>query len=349
VSPIKPRALRGGDTVAVLSPSWGGPSVFPEIYQLGLENLSQALDVRIKEYPTARKTPQELHENPRARAEDINAAFADPEVSAIVTSIGGDDSVRILPYLDARVLRENPKILLGFSDTTTLLTYVNRLGLVTFHGPSVIAGWAQLASLPPECIAEWRAVLCDPAPPPPFAPFPEYSNGYLDFREPANLGKRKPSLPNPDGWHWLQGSGSVVGELFGGCIEVLEFMKGTAFWPEPEFWRGKTLFLETSEDVPSPQQVAWMLRNYGMQGVFERVTALILGRPRDYTAAMVRELEEHAVSVVSREFGCSELPIVANFDVGHTDPQHLLPLGIRVKVDCNARTIGLVEAAVSTG
>ena len=94
----KPMRLRPGDTVAVLSPSWGGPSVYPAVFDLGVAHLRDLLDVTIQEYPTTRMASGTLHDNPRRRAEDINAAFADPSVRAIISSIGGDDSVRLLPY-----------------------------------------------------------------------------------------------------------------------------------------------------------------------------------------------------------------------------------------------------------
>ena len=128
---IKPKKLQKGDTVAIVSPSWGGPNIFPHIYENGLKILEK-WEIRIKEYPTARMSVGFLRENPQIRAKDINDAFADPEVKAIFTSIGGDDSVRILPFLNKKIIYNNPKILVGLSDATTLHTYCNQLGLVTF-------------------------------------------------------------------------------------------------------------------------------------------------------------------------------------------------------------------------
>lgn len=136
---LKPARLANGDTVAIVSPSWGGPSIFPHVYDKGLEAIRD-LGLRIKEFPSARADNDYLFQNPRARAKDINDAFADVEVNAIFASIGGDDSIRILPFLDPVTIKKNPKILMGYSDTTTLLTYINQMGLVTFNGPSVMAG-----------------------------------------------------------------------------------------------------------------------------------------------------------------------------------------------------------------
>lgn len=139
---LKSKKLKKGDCVAIVSPSWGGPSVFPHIYESGLETLKK-IGLIVKEYPSARKSPEFLYNNPEFRAADINNAFSDNEVSAIFTSIGGDDSVRILPFLNVELIKKNPKIILGYSDTTTLNTYLNQLGLVTLNGPSVMAGFSQ--------------------------------------------------------------------------------------------------------------------------------------------------------------------------------------------------------------
>lgn len=342
---VKPRALRPGDTVAVVSPSWGGPDVFPQIYDRGLQVLRDELGLRVKEYPTARMAPDALRRAPRARAADITAAFADPDVAAIVASIGGDDSVRILPFLDAEAIRANPKILMGYSDTTTLLTYANRLGLVTFHGPAVMAGIAQLPSLPPAFAQHLRAILFDAPPSYRYTPYASYSEGYPDWGDPANVGLVSPPQEDPGGWRWLQGSSAVEGRLFGGCVEVLEFLKGTAFWPEPAFWDGVILFLETSEEVPTPAQVSYMLRNYGMQGIVERLAGILVGRPRGYTPEMKQELEGRIAAVVGEEFGRPDLPVVTNMDFGHTDPQLVLPLGVRAEIDPAAGTVRLLEPA----
>src|SRR3989344_4764224 len=110
---IKPAKLKKGDVIGIISPSWGGPNVFPHIYENGLKNL-KTLGFEIKEFPTARGDAKYQYQNPKVRAEDVNAAFADKEVKGIITSIGGDDSVRILPFLVKKVFFIIPKFLLAF-------------------------------------------------------------------------------------------------------------------------------------------------------------------------------------------------------------------------------------------
>ncbi|MHB8710092.1 MAG: S66 peptidase family protein [Minisyncoccota bacterium] len=338
----KPEKLKRGDTVAIVSPSWGGPSIFPHIYENGLKVL-QEWDLKIKEFPTARMDAAFTRVNPQIRAKDINDAFADAEVKAIFASIGGDDSVRILPFLDKKVIAENPKILMGYSDTLTLHIFSNLQGLITFYGPSIMAGFSQMDSLPESFKSHVREILFEPKENYEYQPYGTYCNGYPDWANKENLGKVNP-MKSDDGWHWLQRNGKVQGELFGGCIEVLEMMKATDFWPPQDFWKGKIFFLETSEEKPSIHYIDHVLRNYGMLGVFDKISGFIFSRARDYSDEEKKELEEKIVSIVAKEFGKPNLPIVANFDVGHTDPQLVLPLGVKAEIDCENKKIKLAES-----
>jgi muramoyltetrapeptide carboxypeptidase LdcA involved in peptidoglycan recycling len=337
----KPQRLQKGDVVAIVSPSWGGPSRFPHVYENGLKVLEE-WGLKIKEYPTARADADFLKKDHRARAKDINDAFADKEVKAIFATIGGDDSVRLLPFLDRKLISENPKILMGYSDTTTLLTFGNISGFVTFNGPSIMAGFSQMENLSEDFKQHVHDMLFTPTETYEFKQYDSYSDGYLDWSKPENLGKVKESKKS-DGWRFIQGSGKVTGELFGGCIEVLEFMKGTDYWAGKDFWNNKILFFETSEEKPSIDHVRWMLRNYGTQGIFDKISAIIFGRARDYSDDEKMELDEMIKNVVSDEFEKPELAIVTNMDFGHTDPQIVLPLGVSAELDFENKTFKLTE------
>jgi len=338
---IKSKKLQKGDTVAVVSPSWGGPNVFPHVYESGIEALKE-LGLKIKEYPSSKKDPDFLYKNPEFRAKDINDAFADNEVSAVIATIGGDDSVRILPFIDVDIIKKNPKMIMGYSDTCTLLIYFNQLGLVTFNGPAVMAGFSQWNSLGEEFQKHVKEILFDNPDNYNYKSYDSYHEGYLDWGDKNNAGKVNPSKKNI-GWNWLQGDSVFEGELFGGCIEVFEFIKNTRFSPNDDFWNGKILFLETSEEKLTPEQVKYMLRNYGMQGVFDKISGLIFGRARDYSEEENKRLNDNILKVVNGEFGNKNIPIITNMDFGHTDPQWILPLGIKSEIDCDKKEFKLIE------
>ncbi len=340
----KPCHLADGDTVAVLSPSWGGPHAYPGIFDAGLAQLRR-LGLTVREYPSTRWSETELYGNPQQRARDLTDAFGDPEVKAIFASIGGDDCVRLLPHLDWDAIRANPTILMGYSDTTALLAAINLQGLVTFHGPSVMAGIAQLDAFPNRA-THLKRMLFEHTAGLVFEELESYSEGYPDWSRPELLGQVLEPQPAA-GWRWLQGEGVVQGTLFGGCIEVLEFLKATEYWPEVEFWNDKILFLETSEEKPSVAQVKRWLRNYGMQGVFDRASALLFGRAKAYTDEEKEALEQAILEVIGVEFGAPAFPVVANMDFGHTDPQHILPLGVAAVLDFESSVFRLNEAATA--
>jgi muramoyltetrapeptide carboxypeptidase LdcA involved in peptidoglycan recycling len=316
--------------------------VFPHIYENGLQILRE-WGLKIKEFPTARMDAAFLRANPKVRARDINEAFADPEVKAIFASIGGNDSIRILPFVDQEVISSNPKILMGYSDISTIHILANLKGLTTFYGPAIMTGFSQMESLPESFKLHVREILFEPKESYEYKPYQKYCDGYPDWANKENTGKTNPLKLN-DGWHWLQGKGRVQGELFGGCIEVLEMMKATDFWPLRDFWKGKIFFLETSENKPSIHFIDHVLRNYGMLGVYDKISGFIFSRARDYSDNEKKELEEKIISIVAKEFYKPNLPIIANFDVGHTDPQLVLPLGVKTEIDCEARRIRLVES-----
>ncbi|WP_044618210.1 S66 family peptidase [Gynuella sunshinyii] len=341
----KPKALQKGNTIAVLSPSWGGPSLFPHIYQQGLSNI-RALGFNVVEFPTATTDATTLYLDPKLRARDINDAFANTSVDGIISTIGGEDSVRILPYIDTDIVRNNPKFFMGYSDTTTLTSYFNQLGLVSFNGPAVMAGFSQLNAFSEAYRNYLTGVLFNSPEAWEMPVFEEYHTGYPSWSDVANTGKVKEAEIN-HGPRFLQGSGVCSGRLFGGCVEVLEMMKGTRFWPDEDFWNGKVLFLETSEDKPPVGQIRHWLRNYGMLGVFERINGVLVGRPNSYSDAEKDALDETLTMVISREFGRSDLPVVSRLDFGHTDPQLVMPLGIECQIDCDRRQLRLMESAFS--
>ncbi len=327
--------------MAVLSPSWGGPYAFPHVFDRGLDVI-RGWGLEIREYPTTRAAPDQLRRAPERRAEDLMAALADPSVRAVFTSIGGDDSIRLLPFLDLSSLAADPKVVMGYSDATTLLLAVRRAGVVSFHGPSVMSGLSQAGALTPAFGAHVRRMLFEPAPSLDYERYAAYSEGYPDWRDPANVGRV--AAPVAAGApRVLQGTGRVTGDLFGGCLEVLDWLRGTSAWPADADWEGRLLFLEPSEEKPSPLAVERILRSFGVMGVFDRVVGILVGRARDHTCAEKAELEATVRRVVAEEFGRPGLPIVADLDFGHTDPQWVLPIGVRAELDVDAATLRLVE------
>lgn len=107
---IKPPKLLPGDTVAAISLSWGGAGVFPHRYEAGKQQLQETFQLRVIETRHALRDAAWLAQHPEARAADLMEAFANPDIKGIISIIGGDDSIRMLPHIDFRVIRDNPNV-----------------------------------------------------------------------------------------------------------------------------------------------------------------------------------------------------------------------------------------------
>ena len=339
----KVKRLKRGSRIAVLSPSSGAAQMFPHIFDMGLENLKRHLGSEIVEMPTSRKSPDWLYKNPKARAEDINAAFADETIDGIICSIGGYESVRILEHLDTESILARPKFFMGFSDSTTFLSYLNSLGMVTFYGPSVMAGFAQWEHQPEAFQKHVTDFLLTGEIPYEYPPYGKWTDGYANWTRPELAGFCLPFENNEKGFNFVQGE-RAEGTLWGGCIEVLEGLKGTRYWPGEDFWNGKILFLESSDKKPSPMEFGVMLRNYGTQGILHKVNGLFIGRPDNYSPCEKRELEKVVLDIVDFELGLTDLPVVMEMDFGHTDPKWILPMGVRVEARKEPKGMKLLES-----
>ncbi len=343
---IKPQKLQPGDKVATVSLSWGGPSVFPDRYKVGVQQLKAEFELHVVEMPNTLKDAEWLAKNPKARADDLMQAFADPSIKAIFSTIGGDDSIRLLPYVDLNVIRDNPKIFLGYSDTTISHLICYKAGLVSFYGPSILAEFAENTGMFPYMVRSVRQTLFSSDV---IGEIKPETNGWtvehLHWGEPANQ-RRKRKLNSSTGWKFLQGSGVSRGRLIGGCLEVFDWARGTEIFPEE--WENTILFLETSEDAPPPVEVARSLRVLAAMGLLHKLSGILFGRPGgEIPLEQFAEYDKAIVQVVNREQGLTDLPVITHMDFGHTSPMFILPYGIQAEIDCEKERFSILENAVT--
>ena len=343
----KPKMLASGDRIATVSPSWGGPGTFPQRYAAGKRQLETEFGVTVVEMAHTMADAGWISANPQARAQDLMAAFADPSIAGIFCTIGGEDSIRLLPYLDLEVIRANPKVFLGFSDTTSPHLACYAAGLTSFYGPSIMAGFAENGGMHRYTVDGVRRVLFNTEPP---GLVPLNTEGWTDERlewgDPTLQDQRRQMQP-ADAPRALQGTGIAEGHLLGGCAEVLEMVKGTAWWPGLDAWRGAILFIETSEEAPPPGFFRWWLRNYAAQGILGVLSGIILARPDPKGDPHYRDKLERVLTTVLAETGLSGLPVLSGLDFGHTQPMLTLPYGARARIDCATGRFSILEAGVT--
>ena len=341
-APHYPPKPRPGDKVAIVSPSRGLPELFPLPYELGLRRLREDLGLIPVEFPTTRV----LAASPAARAADLHAAFADPEIKAVICSIGGEDQITVLPHLDADLLRANPKPFFGYSDATNLLTYLHTFGIVGYHGGAIMTQYGRAGALHPLTADSLRAAL--------FASGPfelvenkEFGDVDVPWDDAAAL-EHEPPMSESDGWSWLRADRVVEGPSWGGNLEILSWLAmADRNIGDPARHAGGVLFLETSEELPSHVEVYRILRNLGERGLLRQYDAALFGRPKAWAldrrlsaqeSAQYRADQRTAVERAFAEYHPTAM-LVFDLEIGHTEPQVVLPYGGLIRVDGPARRI----------
>lgn len=345
---IKPKKLQPGDTVAAITLSWGGPGTFPHRYEAGKKQLQDEFGLKVVKTPHALRDATWIYNNPKARAEDLMNAFANSSIKGILSTIGGDDSIRILPYLDLDVIRSNPKIFMGYSDTTIAHMACFKAGLVSFYGPAIMAGFAENSGMFPYMVDSVRRSLFSATT---IGEIKPNTGGWtaelLDWADPENQFRKRKLMPSV-GWKFIQGKGVWQGHLIGGCLEVLDFLRGTDFWPESADWQNAILFLETSEDAPSPNVLKYILRSYAAMRILDKLSGILFARPGgDIFPDQFKDYDAVLHQVVTVEEGLSELPILSHMDFGHTDPMFVMPYGVRAEINCDTQTFTILENVVT--
>ncbi|WP_282702018.1 S66 peptidase family protein [Streptomyces sp. CC219B] len=332
-----------GDRIAVISPGAGLPGLFPRPFELGLERLRKEYGLEPVEYPTTRT----MGATPQDRAADVNAAFADPDVKVVMASIGGDDQLTVLPFLNRELIRANPKPFFGMSDNTNLLAYLYNTGIVGYHGATVMTALGCPVAMDALTQDSLRAALFTSGEYE-LRPAERWNDVDRDWADPATFEAEPPSRPGT-GWTWTNADRMVEGRSWGGCLEILGWllMADREIARDLSRYDGGVLLLETSEELPSSEEVFRTLRNMGERGLLQRFSALLMGRPKTWTFERPNSPEEadryaaeqrEAVLRAMRAYA-PDTPIVFDVDFGHTSPQLVIPYGGLVRVDGPARRI----------
>ena len=341
---IKPKKLNPGDTVASVSLSWGGAGD-PNIrwrYDLAKTRLKEIFELNLIEMPHTLKSPSYVYNHPKERASDLMAAFKGPNVKAIFSTIGGDDSIRMLPYIDFDVIRNNPKIFIGYSDTTVTHFICLKAGISSFYGPSLLAEFAENVKMHDYTKEHLEITLFNTSTIGDIKPSSYYIDEHLRWDE-SNKHIKRHHAPN-EGYELLQGKGIISGNLMGGCIEVLEMIKGTEIWPNLDQWDNTILFLETSEEKPTPDYIEYWLRNYGAIGILNRISGIVFGKP--FEMKYYNEYKQSILKIVRDEYQLNDLPILYNLNFGHTAPMFTIPFGAKATIDCEKKTFTIDDIGV---
>ncbi len=327
--------LTKGDKVAILSPSFAAPGRFPDVYQLGLQRLEFVFGLIPVEYPTTKKLGAPASE----RAADLIAAFSDPEIKAVIASIGGNDQVTYIKNLPPEPFVSNPKSFFGYSDNSHFCNFLFLNGIPSYYGGSLFTQFAMQGEMDEYTIKYISHALFEKGDIE-LTPSDTYNDQGMDWDDPSLLSIKREHWPN-EGFIW-DGLQDGTGVLWGGCVEsVDEMLRHNVPIPNLEQFENIVLMLETSEEIPSADYVFRVLRALGERGVLARIKGVLMGRAKawefdkrlspEQKETYRREQQETVLKAV-RMYN-KDIPVVQNLNFGHTDPQIPMTYGNLVRIE----------------
>lgn len=339
---IKPDRLKKGDKVAVVSLSSGllGEDSLIHKYYIAKERLENDFGLEVIAMPHALKGIEYVYNHPEDRAKDLMDAFKDKSIKGIICAIGGEDSIRILPYIDYDIIKNNPKIFMGYSDSTVSHFIMQKADLVSFYGPSIMCEFGEYVKMFDYTKEATENILFKDCTNYEIKSSEYWSKDFVPWSE-NNINIAKKLLKEEHGYEILQGQGKVQGEVIGGCIDVFAMCVGTEIWPSLDKFKNKILLLETSDNKMEPSELTWHLRNLGAQGIFNAIKGIIVGKPQE---EKYYEEYKDIYHKVLKEFNQEELPILYNINLGHAFPTGIMPLGSLIEVDYDNKKIKLLES-----
>jgi muramoyltetrapeptide carboxypeptidase len=313
---VKPRALKPGDTVGLITPS----SYVFDTWRIDLAaaRLEANLGVKCKAGRFVKSRHGYMAGSEKERLEDLHAMFADPGVAAVFCLEGGYGTERLLSGIDYELLRRNPKILLGYSDITGLhLAISKKAGLVTFHGP------VALGSMPSWSLAGLKKALFSPEP-------------IGDLANPPEDDPNWPAFP----LHTVS-AGKARGAIAGGNLTLVSTTMGTPYEIDA---RGKILFLEDTGEAP--YRVDRMLTQLKLAGKLQEAAGVVWGTCTECTPAKSSfEVNLSMSDVLDEILGDLGKPVLSGLVFGHTKEKATIPIGVEAELDAGAKRVAIVEAA----
>lgn len=352
---IKPKKLKKSDKVAIVSLSSGilGEPETKHQIELGIKRLNE-LGLEPVFMPSTLKGLNYIFNHPEKRASDLKEAFKDDSIKGIICVIGGDDTYKTIPYLmEDKEFKElvlaKPKIFVGFSDSTNNHIMFNKLGLVTYYGLNFLSDLCELQTeMVPYTKQSYQRL---------FRNDEQYNLisspvWYLN-RTSYGFDQINTNLKVQNeikGFDFIYGKGRIEGIFWGGCLESIydiytsdryenqrSIYEKYDLIPRVDFFKDKILFIETSEEKPSPDKFKEMLNVLIKENILQNIKCLLVGKPFDEIYYKeYRDVLDNIANKIS-------VSIVYNLNFGHALPRTIIPYGVKGEVDFKHKTIKVIE------
>ncbi|QUJ69631.1 LD-carboxypeptidase (plasmid) [Photobacterium sp. GJ3] len=324
-----PPPLKPGDKIGFFSPSSPATVFAPQRYERAKQFLASK-GFRLQAGSLTGHSDHYRSGSVQARAEELNTLIRDPEVRCVISTIGGNNSNALLPYLDYEALKRDPKIIIGYSDVTALLMGIYaQTGLITFYGPALVASFGELPPLVEQTYDSFFEVLCQTGKSVyQYQMPPVWTEQMLDWETQSD-----PKVCRPNRWAFL-GEGVTKGRLIGGNLNTMAGIWGSPYMPDLQ--PGDILLIEDS--LKGIETVERAFAHLKLCGVFDTVSAIILGKHELFDD---KGTGRTPLDVLQEILNGQSLPILAGFDSCHTHPMLTVPLGAEVEVDFDRESIRL--------
>ena len=335
---IKPKHLSIGDTIASVSIShgWAGDDEIVWKYKLGKKRLEDVFGLHVQPAPNSMRGSNYLSKNPKARAEDIMWAFENKSINAIIANIGGNDSVSVLPFISSEVIKNNPKILIGYSDIMNIHLLCYKSGLSTFYGHNLLSTIAETHRLHSYSEKWFRKALFETAAIGDIEPSRDWTYKEEDYFDKDCILDYYPN----SGYELVQGEGIVQGNLIGGHTGVSEFQNMLS----DDDFQDAILFLEDIPEFIDPDGMSRFLRSLGENGFLQRLNGIIIGKLKN--SGNFSEHKRVIKGILENEYEIAALPVLYGLNFGHTSPMFIIPYGARAEINCESKSFSILESGV---
>ncbi len=336
-----PKKLKKGDTIGIVSPSAGLAELFPHRVELGKKMLEK-IGFQVVFASHSRNRERWVSGSPIDRASDLHQMFANDKVDAIMCTIGGDHSNQILKYLDFDLIRNNPKIFIGYSDITILhYAFAKKAGLRTFYGPCLMSEFGEYPTVLPYTLNYFKKALMNEKPIGLVKPSEIWTDEFLDWFKKRDLTRSRKLYPSQGYEWWREGKAKAL--IWGGAIPTVNHIAGSEYWVNPA---DKIFFIDIPEgDSGIFYSQSWLdsfLSDLDNLCVFASIKGLMIGRPYGYGQKEDKILKDMIMYYTEGY----EYPVVYNVNIGHVAPIITLPFGATVHLDSTQNRFEILDSGI---
>lgn len=327
---IKPHKLKHGDNIGIIALSTPASKLKREFRERGYKKLKDLFGFNLIEAPNIDQVDGHSAGTVKDRVKSLHQFFKRKDIHGIISFWGGNNSHQILEYLDYDLIRKNPKVLVGYSDTTSILSAItHKTGLITFNGPAVIT-FAK-PTIPNETIDCFQSLLFD---------------GRDSYEYPVSRSFSDNQWWQDDSMQFSVNGGLQVfrkgkaeGRIVGGNIGTLLLLAGTPYFPS---MKGKILFVEEDE-LENPASLDRFFTQLRHMGVYDQISGMVIGR---FARSIGLTPTDSLNMILENALRGYKFPVITEFDMGHTDPIMTVPLGAKIRIGTKSKEIQLMENVV---